>query len=406
MITDRSKRPFVGWLSNNMKFQFPLSIGVFVAGFGAFGCGVSNAEVPSPDFWKDAAVIESDAAAPDSSTAADGGSEDGSIYGNDDASAAGAGGDHEPVGGTGGSHQPQGGSGGAGGDDEPVGGTGGDEEPVGGSGGTGGDEEPVGGSGGGDTCPTDYTMATHIVMNVTWPKTTGPFGVTVVPAGSGKVHVWSRSRFEEDGNTSEILSKSCGSTLPPIQTSAVAGNEKLLPEIPNASWDKPNMPEFPGTSTKTGNSVVASTGVALVGLTMSNPTATWPSRTTIMGVDHDSDGFAGLAAIPKTTDGFSAVPLDIGREQRADRVDLAIRTVMTLNSTVEGCPENYTGTANVSKFENHIIGCHVKGGGECNDTQKKFVDDNRTVYSVTSATFTAKRVSDDASCADVRAALP
>ncbi|HTU57826.1 MAG TPA: hypothetical protein VMF89_05320, partial [Polyangiales bacterium] len=85
---------------------------------------------------------------------------------------------------------------------------------------------------------------------------------------------------------------------------------------------------------------------------------------------------------------------------------LAIRTVMTLNSTVEGCPETYSGTANVSKFENHIIGCHVKDGGECNDTQKKFVDDNRTVYTVTSATFTAKRVADDASCAAVRAALP
>jgi|GEM_PF-3928809 len=390
-----------------MKFQFPLSIGVFVVGFSAFGCGVSNAEVPTPDFWKDAAVIETDAAvAPDSSTAADGGSEDGSIYGNDDASAAGAGGDKEPVGGAGGSHQPQGGSGG---DDEPEGGTGGDEEPVGGSGGAGG-EEPVGGSGSDpNTCPTDYTMATHIVMNVTWPKTTakvGPITVTVVPAGSGQVHLWSRSYFEEDGNTSEIRSKSCGSTLPPIQTSAVAGNEKLLPVIPNASWDKPDMPEFLGSATKTGNSVVASTGVALVGLTMSTPTGTWPARTAIMGVDHDSDGFAGLAAIPKTSDGYSEVPLDLDRTKRADRMDLAIRTVMTLNSTVEGCPETYNGTASVSKFENHIIGCHVKGGGECSDTQKNFVDSNRTVYTVKSATFTAKRVSDDASCADVRAALP
>ena len=392
-----------------MKFQFPLSVGVFVASFSALGCGVSNAEVPSSDFWKDAAVDESDAAAgPDGSTASDGGSEDGSIYGNDDASAAGSGHHQAGSGGAGGSQQPQGGSGGAGGDDEPVagsGGTGGDDEPEAGSGGVGGGDEPVGGSGA-NACDTEYTVATHIVMNVTWPKTTGPFGVTVVPAGSGKVHLWSRSSFDEDGNTAVIRSKSCGSTLPPITTAAVAGNETLLPEIPNASWDKPNMPEFTGSSTKTGNAVVANTGVALVGLTMTNPTGTWPSRTSIMGVDHDGDTFVGLAAIPKTGGVYSAVPLDIGRDKRADRVDLAIRTVMTLNSTVEGCPETYSGTASVSKFENHIIGCHVKDGGECNDTQKKFVDDNRTVYTVTSATFTAKRVDDDASCADVRAALP
>jgi len=388
-----------------MKFQFPLSVGVFVAGFSAVGCANSDAEIPDPSFWRDAAV-ESDAGA-DGSVAADGGSEDGSTYGNDDAGAAGAGGSrHQAGSGGAGGAKPAGGSGGAGGSKEPAGGSGGvGEEPVGGAGGSLA-EGGTGGSSNSNTCPTDYTVATHIVMNVTWPKTTGPFGVEVVPAGSGVVHLWSRSNFEEDGNSAVIRSKSCGSVLPAITTSDIAGNEKLMPEIPNASWDKPSMPEFTGSSTKTGNSVVASTGVALVGLTMTNPTATWPTRTGIMGVDHDSDTFPGLAAIPKTTDGYSAVPLDINRSKRADRVDLAIRTVMTLSSTVEGCPENYSGTANVSKFENHIIGCHVKGGGECNDTQKKFVDDNRTVYTVKSATFTSKRISDDASCADVRAALP
>lgn len=383
-----------------MKLQFPLTIGVFVAGFSAVGCGVSDAEIPDPGFWRDAAV-ESDASVADGSTAADGGSEDGSVYGND-GGAGGAGGDHH-----------QAGSGGAGGNNEPVGGTGG--EPVAGSGGMGGmlaeggsgGSLAEGGSGGsdGNTCPTEYTMATHIVMNVSWPEKK-TFGITVVPAGTGEVHLWSRSYFEQDGNTSAVRSRSCGSTLPAITTSQTAGGETLLPEIPFATWDKPNMPEFVGIATKTGNSVVASTGVALVGLTMSNPTGTWPDRTAIMGVDHDGDSFPGIAAIPKQDAGYSAIPLDLGRSKRADRVDLATRSVMTLNSTVEGCPETYNGTANVTKFDNHIIGCHVKGGGECNDTQKSFVDGNRTVYTVKSATFTAKRVSDDASCADVRAALP
>jgi hypothetical protein len=79
---------------------------------------------------------------------------------------------------------------------------------------------------------------------------------------------------------------------------------------------------------------------------------------------------------------------------------------MTLTGPADGCPESYSGTANVSKFENHVIGCHVAGGGECNATQSKFVDDNRSVYTVNSSTFQAKVVSDTATCADVRAALP
>jgi hypothetical protein len=184
------------------------------------------------------------------------------------------------------------------------------------------------------------------------------------------------------------------------------GGEKILPEIPDATWDKSSMPQFSGTATKTGNTVNASPGVALVGLTMTNPTGTWPARTSIMGVDHDSDGKLGLAAIPRSDSPYARIPLDISKSKRADRVDLAIRNIMTLSATVSGCPETYNGTANVTKFDNHVIGCHVYGGGECTDTQKKFVDDNSVVYTVGSATYKAKRVSASASCADVRGAVP
>ena len=139
---------------------------------------------------------------------------------------------------------------------------------------------------------------------------------------------------------------------------------------------------------------------------MSNPTGTWPSVANIMGVDHDGDGFPGIVAIPKTTDGYSTIPVQMASNPRADKIYLAIRNIMTLSATFEGCPESYNGTANVTKFDNHVIGCHVKGGGECNTTQRDFVDSNTTVYKLGTANFTAKRVSADASCADVRAAVP
>ena len=52
------------------------------------------------------------------------------------------------------------------------------------------------------------------------------------------------------------------------------------------------------------------------------------------------------------------------------------------------------------------MGCHIEGGSACNADQTDFVDQNRMRYMVTSATYEAKVVADDASCADVRAALP
>jgi hypothetical protein len=391
-----------------MKFQFPLSIGVFVAGFSAVGCGVSDAEVPDRSWWNDASVSEADAAIADGSVAADSGT-DGSIYGNDAGAQAGAGGDHHEAG-----------SGGSGGRDEAEAGSGGDGEPEAGSGGTGG-TEPVAGTGGaggssaqggsggsgGNTCPTQYTVASHIVINVSWDSTLAVSKST----GTPKVHVWTKSTFDENGNMATVVSRSCGSTLPTIIPSALAqsftGTKKILPEIPDATWEVSSMPTFSGTATKNGNTVTMNPGPALVGLTMSNPTGTWPSVANIMGVDHDSDTKLGLTAIPKTNDGYSAIPVELkAGPKRADKVYLAIRNQMTMTATFEGCPETYSGTANVTKFDNHVIGCHVQGGSECNTDQRDFVDENTTVYKIGSATFTSKRIDDDATCADVRAALP
>ena len=70
----------------------------------------------------------------------------------------------------------------------------------------------------------------------------------------------------------------------------------------------------------------------------------------------------------------------------------------------------FAGVANglimVSAFDSHVMGCTVGGGKDCSDSQTDFVDQNRMKYQVKSATFTAKRVPDNATCADVRLASP
>jgi len=403
-----------------MKRQFPVSIGVFVASFSALGCGVSDSEIPNRGYWTGDASVSSDASdgtggSTGASVAADGG---GKVYHNDGGSGGGSvkpGGNHGGSGGSGPVVDPQGGGGGAAGQDmSAAAGSGGDgSQEVAGAGGAGGDGSgpPVGGSGGdmGPTCPTTYTMATHIVMQVSWPKSTSS-GFTVVNAGTGTVHVWTKSVFDENGNSATVMSNSCGSSLPPIQTTAIAGSEKYQPIIADSVWEQPTMPTFSGTATKNGNSYSANPGIALVGLKMTTPTGTWPAATSVQGVDHDGDGHPGIAGGSMTTGGYVAIPVDISRNNRTDRIDLATRTTMTLAMTqsemANGCPKSYTGTANVTQFDSHVIGCHIKGGNECDSTQQGFVDTNRTVYTVTSATVASTLVADGASCADIRAALP
>jgi hypothetical protein len=274
------------------------------------------------------------------------------------------------------------------------------------SGGGGGSAAGGGGSagamGGGEGgCPTQYTMATHIVINVSWD------GTLAVASGSGKVHVWSRTKFNDSGDSATLESVSCGTVLPDITTTQIGdGGSKILPEIPNASWDNPNMPTFAGTATRNGTTLNINSGTALLGLSLSNVNAAWPAATAITPVDHDGDGKPGISAIPRNGGGYKMPPTSTAKTSRADKLYLAIRNVMTLTGPADGCPQTYSGTANVTKFENHVIGCHVSGGGECSSSQSKFVDDNRTIFTVNSATYESKVVDDAATCADVRTALP
>jgi hypothetical protein len=238
-------------------------------------------------------------------------------------------------------------------------------------------------------------------LDVSWP------GSIAVKNGSGKVHIWSRSKVSENGDSASVESVSCGSVLPALTMTSFAGGKKVLPEILDSAWQSPQMPKFAGTSMRSGGTRTVESGVALLGLTMTNPSAAWPdAMTDITGVDHDGDTNLGVTAVPRDGDGFAPPPTSFSQDKFADKLYLATRNVMTMTDTAVGCPETYTGTANVTKFDSHVIGCHVKDEGECTSSEAQFVDVNRTVYDVGDATFTTKVVSGTATCADVRAALP
>jgi hypothetical protein len=267
--------------------------------------------------------------------------------------------------------------------------------------------------GDGGACPSyaSFTLAVQTTMDVTWAA------ATATDKGMGKVVLWSRSKLTATGTTLAGEGISCGTLLPDVTLnflgSIAAGGSKVLVEIPTTDWDAPTMPKFPSNGSLAGWSVGSALSLEpnmiLIGLTMPDPKAAWPaSAMGIATVDADSDGKPGILAVPKSGGGYVQPPTAIGlggSAPVADSVYLVSRTEIALNGKATSCEEQ-AGTAMVKYFDSHVVGCHVKGAAECNPTQADFIDQTRTVYQATAASFKSKKVADGATCADVRAALP
>jgi hypothetical protein len=310
-------------------------------------------------------------------------------------------------------------------------GTGGAPQGTGGSTppGTGGATQSTGGSGGGGVppdagapmdgppssgCPalSSLTLSVHIIMDATWPAG------TATSAGSGKIHLWNLTKLAaSNGNLSGDETRSCGTILPDFSLNGagqlVTGGSKVLVEIPHSVWEAPTIPKLQSrgklASWDVGSAFTIDNTIALFGLTMPDPLAAWPnSYTAIMAVDADGDGKPGFLAMPRAGMGYVQPPTGLGlfgSAPSADKLYLSSRTVVSLEGKLTGCSE-VAGTAKITFFDSHVVGCHVKNGGECSASQTDFVDQSRTLYKITGASFTAKKIPDNASCADARAALP
>ena len=257
----------------------------------------------------------------------------------------------------------------------------------------------------GAACPTRTaaTQGVHVIMAVTWPGSVG------TNPGSGNVHVWTRAKMTFAGNAITTVNTPCGSSLPDIQTTPIAGGGKVQPEFPPAAWENAAMPTFTGagmqSSFDVNSKINLSATPALVGLTMTDPNAAWPAASAIQGADSDGDTHLGITAVPKNGGGYSLPPTSLLQTKHADQLYIASRTTTSLNGVRDTC-DSAKGTATVSAFDSHVIGCHIAGGGDCAAGDAQFVDQNRTVFKVTNATYAAKIVPDGATCAQVRAALP
>lgn len=278
-------------------------------------------------------------------------------------------------------------------------------------------EDPTGGSstGSGSTgsgtqsCPdaVSGTSATKITMQVTWPDTVGVVG------GSAEIIVWTKSELTFDGSntvTGEV--QACGSVVPPLQTKEAFGGQLIQPIIPDELWDSGNIPKTQAKGTISGFDVGATIAMdpagAILGASMMDPlNDAWPaSWQDLTLVDADGSGQPGVTAHPNDAEGYAMPPLDIFPDgEKAEALYLATRSVFQLEGTRDSCT-SASGNVIVHAFDNHVVGCRVAGGGECDASQVDFVDANRTIYEITSASYEMTQVGDDASCAEVRAELP
>lgn len=254
-------------------------------------------------------------------------------------------------------------------------------------------------------CPTltGGTQAVHVMMNVTWPGTVGTEG------GSGVVHVWTRSKFTVTGTNLTATNSPCGSQIPEIVKTPVAGGGKVLAEFPGTIWNSTAMPTFMAMGTTSGfavgSKVTMTASPVIVGTTLADPNGAWPAASAIVGADHDGDGKPGITSVPRNGGGYTLPPTSLLRTNSADKLYIASRTTSALDGTRDTCTST-KGTATIKNFDNHVIGCHIAGGGECSKSDSDFIDTNRTVYSVKSATFETKMIADGSNCDAVRAALP
>ncbi len=309
-----------------------------------------------------------------------------------------------------------GGVGGAGTGGAGVGGAGTGGAGVGGAG-TGGAGAGGAGSGGDDICDTGTSVAaTRVRVNISWPE-------TLIVAGSGVATIWLFSEITTDPTPNAdgsynltSVTKSCGTNLPDLTKGALAGGGLVQINFAEAIWDAPSMPTTTTTGTASSDRGDATVSLqpsgSVIGYSLTDViNDPWPASGTEMAAtatDPDGDGDIGITGVPNGADPYTLPPVSVPSAlfgPYADQLYISTRVVMQLTGQRTGCT-TASGTASVTKFDNHIMGCRLDTGAECSQVEAQFVDDNRTVYDLGDGTYDQVMLNAGATCADVRAALP
>jgi hypothetical protein len=95
------------------------------------------------------------------------------------------------------------------------------------------------------------------------------------------------------------------------------------------------------------------------------------------------------------------------------------RLRFAFNAVLSTCSQG-AGTASITLYDNHVVGCHISGGAACTSAQVQFLDQNRQDFTdANNYAFSASSPAKNGSvgvyrfaqgltptCADVRSMLP
>jgi hypothetical protein len=253
-------------------------------------------------------------------------------------------------------------------------------------------------------CDVSGGWALKLVIDVSW-NGTGP-----LLSGTGKVLLWALLDAQPGGDASTVTVLPCGAEFPDFrsilgETYGLAFPAELFDRSPPYLVATSATVRLDGTSSAPLTLPVEAT---LLGLQMANPEADpWPaSPADVDEVDMDRDGMPGVTALVKTGGTYRNLPVAAAlTPTRADALYMGLRSVASLTSPLANCTQA-SGGASVTALDSHVLGCHLVGGGECSASQAAFADANRTVFTTTSATFQAAKLTGAAKCPEVRAAVP
>jgi hypothetical protein len=260
----------------------------------------------------------------------------------------------------------------------------------------------------GTSCDLSGTWAAKVSLQLTWSSS------LALAAGSGTMGFWAIVKGAQSGTTIPVTMVPCEITIPDFQSSPAGGNEQYGLTFPNSLFD--HVPAYlPTTSatvslggTSPGSTYSVPAVAFLIGLSMTNPTTdAWPSTPEMVTqVDMDQDMKFGVTAPYKSGAPDVLVPVNLSKSARADEAYLASRLVASFSGTIGAGCTSVSGTATVTHFDTHLIGCELSGGaGDCTQTDSDFTDSNKPSYATGSATVSLVKIIDAGTCADVRSAL-
>jgi hypothetical protein len=122
--------------------------------------------------------------------------------------------------------------------------------------------------------------------------------------------------------------------------------------------------------------------------------------------DQDADRKPALTALPQRGDGFLRLPVSAAQLEFVDQMYIAWRLRLRASRSASDCSAQALQLEPVS-FDFTLVGCSVEARGECTPDETRFIAGRIPRFTLgTTGTWSEREISSEASCSEVRAALP